>query len=158
MRIRESANERYEIVSIDDFLKMSADETIYEDDVFEINGELCERVAEAWKTASGVIVDHVITSKRIFDGFRTACGNTLLLKILLSCPVEVLQEREQRRGNRRQGSAEASLTYLYPKEGYDLTVDTNAMTVEECAACICKKMSRQTCCMRKNSSCSADRK
>lgn len=46
-KIGERRNERYEIVSIDDFLNMKADEAIYEDDVFEISGRLCERVAEA---------------------------------------------------------------------------------------------------------------
>ena len=37
-------NETYVIVSIDDFMKLSAEETIYEDDVFEISGDMCRRV------------------------------------------------------------------------------------------------------------------
>lgn len=66
--IEDKRKERYEIVSIDDFLKMATDDVIYEDDVYE-------------------------TSDR---------------------------------------SAEASYTYLYPKEGYDLTVDTHFMAISEC--------------------------
>ena len=31
-------------------------------------------------------------------------------------------------GNRCLGSAEASAAYLFPKDGYDLTVDTHSMT------------------------------
>ena len=131
--LQERNNERFEIVSIDDLLEMSPDEAIYEDDVFEINGMLCGRMLDALAAGRGVIVDHVITSRRIYDAFLSACGAYPLQKVLISCPVEVLRERELSRGDRHPGSAEASLEYLYPEEGYDLAVDTNAMTTEECA-------------------------
>ena len=39
-------------------------------------------------------------------------------------------------GDRCPGSAEASLAFLYPKNGCDLTVDTHSMTTKECAECI----------------------
>ena len=35
--IEEKRNEKYEIISIDDFLKMTTEDVIYEDDVFEIS-------------------------------------------------------------------------------------------------------------------------
>jgi len=41
--IEEKRSETYEIVSIDDFLKMATEEVIYEDDVFEISGSLCKK-------------------------------------------------------------------------------------------------------------------
>ena len=47
--------------------------------------------------------------------------------------LEIIQKREQERKDRCPGSAEASYTYLYPKKGYDLTVDTHFMTAMECA-------------------------
>ncbi|MBO5994644.1 MAG: hypothetical protein J6Q41_03950, partial [Firmicutes bacterium] len=59
--------ERYEVVSIDDYLEMSPTETIYEDDVFEISENICRRALELLGEGSGVIIDHVITSERIFD-------------------------------------------------------------------------------------------
>lgn len=37
-------------------------------------------------------------------------------------------------------SAEASLQYLFPKDGYDLAVDTNSMTAAECAGKIYKAL------------------
>ena len=64
--IEEKRNERYEIISIDDFLKMTTEEVIYEDDVFGISSKLCEKALEALKAGQGVIIDHVITSERIF--------------------------------------------------------------------------------------------
>ena len=49
-----------------------------------------------------------------------------LRTVHVTCPTEVLIEREKARGDRCSGSAEASAEYLYPRDGYDLTVDTGA--------------------------------
>ena len=59
-----------------------------------------------------------------------------LWMIRVSCPPEVLREREAARGNRCPGSAEASAAYLFPKNGYDLTVDTHSMTAADNAGWI----------------------
>ena len=112
------------MISIDDFLKMSADDVIYENDVFEISHELGKAVTTAPETAPGVIVDHVITSERIYYSLTEACGAAVLKKVLVTCPAEILRQREAARGDRCVGSAEASAQYLYPKDGYDLTVDS----------------------------------
>ena len=53
--------------------------------------------------------------------------------IRVTCPKEVLLAREAMRGNRCPGSAEASDTFLFPKDGYDLMVDTYVMSAAECA-------------------------
>lgn len=131
--VEEKRNEQYAIVSIDDFLKMTTQDTIYEDDVFEISCALCEKVQQLLETAPGVIIDHVITSRRIFDQLvKMLCVYPLRL-IRVTCPLEVLREREKARKNRCLGSAEASYEYLYPKDGYDLTVDTHRMSTVQCA-------------------------
>lgn len=131
--IEEKRNQQYAIVSIDDFLKMTTEETIYEDDVFEISCVLCEKVQKSLETAPGVIIDHVITSQRIFDQLvKMLCAYPLRL-IRVTCPLEILREREKARKNRCLGSAEASYEYLFPQNGYDLTVDTHRMSTAQCA-------------------------
>ena len=125
--------ERYDIVSIDGFLTMNAQDAVYEEDVYNISPDLCEAAATSLETAAGVIVDHVITSKRIFDQLAHASQGCRIWKILVSCPPEVLRKRETARGNRCPGSAQASAAYLFPKDGYDLTVDTHSMSVADCA-------------------------
>ncbi|MBR0137991.1 MAG: AAA family ATPase [Erysipelotrichaceae bacterium] len=134
--IKERRNEEYEIVSIDDFMKISTDETIYEDDVFEISGSMCEAAVEYIKSGKGVIIDHVITSERIFDQFKQMCGCYPIRLIKVSCPLEVLLKREKERGNRYEGSAKDSYTYLYPVEGYDITVDTGTLNSKQCAEAV----------------------
>jgi chloramphenicol 3-O phosphotransferase len=133
-RIADQRNERYAIVSIDDFMKLSQEETIYEDDVFDISGDMCEQVLQDLRVCDGVIIDHVITSQRIFCQLNQMLQGYPLCLIHVTCPLEVLRKREIQRHNRCLGSAEASYTYLFPKDGYDLTVDTHEITTNKCAA------------------------
>lgn len=135
--LEEKRKEKYVIISIDDFMKLSTEETIYEDDVFEISGEMCASALEALKTSPGVIIDHVITSERIFRQLTDMLGQYRIRLVRVTCPLNVLLQREHARGNRCPGSAESSYTYLFPKDGYDLTVDTSVMTPAECSAEIC---------------------
>ena len=136
--IAEKSHEQYGIISIDDFLKMSAVDPIYEDDVFAISYEMCKKTLELLETSDGAIIDHVITSERIFRQLKESLAQHKLYMIKAFCPVEILREREKARGNRCPGSAEASLMYLFPKDGYDFAVDTNSMTTAECARKIYK--------------------
>ena len=126
--------QEYPWISIDHFLNMSTDEVIYEDDVYAICPALCQAVETALETAPGVIIDQVITSRRIFDHLCNHLAAHRIHLIRVTCPVEILRQRELARKNRCLGSAEASQIYLYPQEGYHLTVDTYAMTPQECAA------------------------
>ena len=112
------------IISIDDYMKIGTDEEIWEDDVFEVMPDMCRDITPALQQGKWVIVDHVITSERIYDA----------LKIQVSCSLETLLKRERERGNRFAGSAEASLKYLYPKEGYDLRIDSGTTNAASSAA------------------------
>lgn len=134
--IEEKRKETYAIISIDDFMKISTEETIYEDDVFEISGDMCVGALESLKNSPGVIIDHVITSERIFCQLTQMLGEHRIHFVRVTCPLKVLLQRERARKNRCLGSAKSSYTYLFPKKGYDLTVDTSVMTPSDCAASI----------------------
>lgn len=113
------------ILSLDDYLQMSANEPIWEDDVFSIMPHMCEDVVAALQDGKTVILDHVITSARIYRALNNAVCGFRMKTVLVSCDVETLRRREAGRGDRCAGSAEASLQYLYPKSGYDLCVDSS---------------------------------
>ena len=138
--ILDQRSERYEVVSIDDFLKMSPNETIYEDDVFEISDDLCKRTLEILDKSTGVIIDHVITSERIFTQLKENLSSCHMQMIRITCPLQLLRQRELARGDRSPGSAEASEQYLFPKEGYDLVVDTGMKSPSENALLIFSKV------------------
>ena len=140
--IKEQSNKKFDVVSIDDFMKLilNTDEKIYEDDVFEISGLMCEKVLESLNTFDGVIIDHVITSERIFNELNGMLKKHRIYTVHVTCPLDVLLQREKARGNRCSGTAESSYTYLYPKDGYDLTIDSSKMSSTECALEIFSKV------------------
>ena len=140
--ISNDGDRRYEVVSIDDFMKISKTETIYEDDVFEISGDMCKKALEILEAGSGVIIDHVITSERIFDQLTESLSSFCLLKVRVTCPSDILRSREIKRGDRCPGSAESSEKYLFPKEGYDIVVDTGTKPPEENARAIMERVKR----------------
>ncbi len=113
-----------EIISIDDYMITDPKETIYEDDIYEIMPAMCEGMKNALMKGRSVIVDHAITSERIFEAFMDAAKGYEVLTVKVTCDLEILLRREQERGDRCPGSAEVSLQYLWPKEGYDLCVDS----------------------------------
>ena len=113
------------ILSLDDYLQTSANEPIWEDDVFAIIPRMCEGIEAALRDGKTVIIDHVITSARICRALNNATHGFQMKTVLVSCDVETLRRREGERGDRCAGSAEASLQYLYPKTGYDLCVDNS---------------------------------
>ena len=109
------AHKRCIVVSIDDFMKISQTETIYEDDVFEISDALCNKTLEMLGTRDGVIIDHVITSERTFEHLKEKLSSRPVRMVCISCPLYLLRKRERERGDRSPGSAEASAKYLFPK-------------------------------------------
>ncbi len=113
------------LISLDEYLQMSATEPIWEDDVFAVMPRMCEDISSALREGKTVIIDHVITSARIYRALNDAAHGFQMKTVLVSCDVETLRRRETERGDRCAGSAEASLQYLYPKTGYDLCVDSS---------------------------------
>ena len=57
----------------------------------------------------------------------------------VKCPLEKLKEREIQRGDRDIGNAEGQFHKLYPDNIYDLVVDTDADSTENCAARVLSK-------------------
>lgn len=131
--LKEKLNLQYYIVSIDDFMKLGTDETIYEDDVYEISSDMNNKALEVLNSYDGVIIDHVITSERIYNELCSALSILPIFKVHVDCPLEILIKREIERNNRCIGSAEASYNYLYPKNNYDLTINTNSENSVNCA-------------------------
>jgi len=135
--------EKYGIISIDNFLNMTMNEAIYEEDVFEISPKLCKTAVDMASSEKNIIIDNVITSKRIFKQLTKALEFCDRYLISVNCPLRELIRREQKRKNRCLGSAEASSQYLFPQETYDLTIDTFQTPMEECELQIIKALQNE---------------
>jgi chloramphenicol 3-O phosphotransferase len=101
---------------------------------------MCEKIVELLETGYGVIIDHVITSDRIYNQLAESLSSFSLRTVRITCPLDIIKSRELERGDRCIGSAEASAKYLFPKDGYDLVVDTGATSPEENARLIFDKL------------------
>ena len=124
------------VISIDDYMKIGKDEEIWEDDVFEAMQDMVRDITPALRQGKQVIVDHVITSARIYEALLDAAAGFGVVPVLVTCSMETLREREKARGDRFAGSAEASYRYLYPKDGYDLRIDSGKTGPEASAEMI----------------------
>ena len=73
-----------------------------------------------------------ITEQALLD----AAEGCPVTSVQVTCSLETLKKREKERGNRFPGSAEASFRYLYPKEGYDLQINSEESTPKASAETI----------------------
>ena len=82
-------------------------------------------IAAPLQVGKTVIIDHVLTSARIYRALNNAGAGFQMKTVLVSCDVEMLRRREAERGDRCVGSAEVSAQFLYPKTEYDLCIDSS---------------------------------
>lgn len=97
-------------------------------DVILLNGPSSagkSSIAKALQDGKTVIIDHVITSARIYGALSHAVAGFQMKTVLVRCDVETLRRREAERGDRCVGSAEVSAQFLYPKTEYDLCIDSS---------------------------------
>jgi len=123
-QIKNSLNLNYSIVSIDDYMQSDIDGKRCKDDILKISGDMCKQVIKDLKKHDGVIIDHLITSEKIFKQLEEMLSEYAILLVLVTAPLTTLQEREAERGNRYSGLAEDTYENLFPRFGYDITVDT----------------------------------
>lgn len=76
-----------------------------------------------------VIVDTVF--ERV-ESLATAISHGARL-VAVTCPLDVLEQRERDRGDRKIGQARAQREYVFQRATYELTLDTALETVDECA-------------------------
>lgn len=84
-----------------------------------------------------VIADSLFLSTHRMNQCVQALHEYPVLFIHVTCPVEELRRREEKRGDRTLGQGEEQLSELVPKDIYDITVDTTN-TTEECTEKIIK--------------------
>jgi chloramphenicol 3-O phosphotransferase len=81
------------------------------------------------------IVDNVLLSVQKNDLLKESVNllyDYPVLFVHVVCPVDELRRREKERGDRSIGQAESQLILLNPQDTYDITIDTNMHTTEEC--------------------------
>ena len=84
-----------------------------------------------------VIVDHCILDIPQEQTWLPECVHLLhtypVLFVRVECSLEELERREHHRGDRPPGQARAQINHIHGHQVYDLTVNTEQHTPQECA-------------------------
>jgi chloramphenicol 3-O phosphotransferase len=79
-----------------------------------------------------LIIDTVAWNPGSFATFERALRGVDVLSVGVHCDIDVLEERERRRGDRSVGLARTQLRTAHVEALYDVEVDTSTGTLEDC--------------------------
>lgn len=151
-KIQDMAKEPYYLISQDQFCEMWPYSYWKEnpEKIFNHTMHMMYRTIRMLaELRENIIIDHVLLSNEKLkstnsEGTLSDLKNQLsefnLLYVNVTCPIEILRKREIERGDREVGSAEKQIPFLDPQIGYDITVDTYQMKVDDCAHSILSLM------------------
>ena len=88
-------------------------------------------VATIAKSGTAVIFDHVIHDQSMYEDCERDFSELSVVKIGVTCPIEVLEKREIERGDRILGLARGLHGVVHRFCDYDVTIDTSNETVEQ---------------------------
>lgn len=90
-------------------------------------------IAAAASRGNNILADHVFVEKAWVDECASLFAEMNAYLIGLTCPLEVLEERERDRKDRTLGQARLQYDVIHKYTRYDLEVDTSVLSIEECA-------------------------
>jgi chloramphenicol 3-O phosphotransferase len=82
------------------------------------------------------VVDDVWLTEDQALGFKSLMAGAHVLWVGVTCPLEVIEQRERDRGDRRVGQARGHAHLVHRWTGYDVEVDTSHLSPVECASII----------------------
>jgi chloramphenicol 3-O phosphotransferase len=85
---------------------------------------------------NAVIFDHVLHDEVMHQSCRSAFAGLDVLSVGVTCPIEILEQREHARGDRVLGRARGLAEVVHSFMSYDVTVDTGALSTAQCVAAV----------------------
>ncbi|WP_409294835.1 phosphotransferase-like protein [Peribacillus sp. SCS-26] len=80
-----------------------------------------------------IILDEVLHNEAVKADFRSTLDSYPIFYAGLHCPLEELARREEERGDRRMGLAAEQFPHIHKDLRYDIEVDTERSSPEDCA-------------------------
>ncbi len=78
----------------------------------------------------------------MYESYRTAVSGLDVFSVGVTCPLHVLEMREQSRGDRVHGRARGLVDVVHSFCDYDVMVDTGTATSEACVDRILEALAR----------------
>ena len=133
-------NSAYLYLSLDMFGEMFPDDYIdvEDEDLAEtrknkILSIMLDCITFLASSGNKLIVDHVLDESDYMPKLIKQLSHFKLTFISVICPLEILEERELQRKDRRIGLARSQFDNVHKGRLYDFEIDTSISTPEECA-------------------------
>jgi chloramphenicol 3-O phosphotransferase len=91
-----------------------------------------------------IVVDHVFEQHAWFEACCDALKKRQIYSIGVRCPLDVLEQREKARGDRKIGLSRWQFDRVHEKKTYVYEVDTSKLSPEECATAIVRFIGSQS--------------
>src|SRR5580658_2503349 len=88
------------------------------------------------------VVDDVWLTAEQALSFKSVMAGADVLWVGVRCPIEVIEQRERDRGDRRVGQARGHAHLVHRWTDYDVEVDTSRLSPAECASTVLNALSR----------------
>jgi chloramphenicol 3-O phosphotransferase len=85
---------------------------------------------------NAVIFDHVLHDPAMYDSYCRATAGLDVFTVGVTCPLDMLDTREQARDDRVLGRARGLADVVHTFCSYDVTVDTGAASTDACVVAI----------------------
>lgn len=106
-------------------------------------------IAAAASRGNNILADHVFVEKAWVDECATLFADMNAYLIGLTCPLEILEQREKDRKDRTLGQAKMQYEVIHKFAQYDLELDTSKLTTEECAEQVIERLTNPPNAFRK---------
>ncbi len=105
-------------------------------------GNYAKKINETYKdivntlvlNGHNVIVDEITFGQAGLNVWKTKLSNCHLFFVGVTANLDVLEKREQERGDRKIGSARHQFYHVHKEASYDLFIDTSHKNPEQCAS------------------------
>lgn len=103
----------------------------------------CACVRELAALGHDLVVDHAVSTEAEAEMLRAAVADFDVLMVGIDCPVDVLNERERLRGDRRPGLAALQCERVHQWFAYDLRIDSARVSADDAARQILAAVKRR---------------
>ncbi len=133
--------------SEDTFFSMLPEKPLSQDEFMTYGLRVYEGFARAAKVMvecqNNLIVDTVAWHPESMTGFVRAFAGIKVLAVGVHCDLEILEIREQQRGNRTAGLAKKQFDQVHAQALYDIEIDTSKMSIKQCVELILQAFEHQ---------------
>lgn len=97
-------------------------------------------IAAAASRGNNILADHVFVEKAWVDECAALFAGMNAYLVGLTCPLEILEQREKDRKDRTLGQARLQYEVIHKYTKYDLELDTSKLSIEECTEQVVERL------------------